>query len=68
MRELNFDQRLEVNVVEADRINNVRVREDPGKPWDKTITETIRDRLGIKPAPVRETKKYPYHFHRIFGL
>ena len=62
------DHRLEVNVVEADKINNTRVREDPVKPWDKTITETIRDRLGIKQPAVRETKKYPYHFHRIFGL
>ena len=62
------DHRLEVNVVEADKINNTKVREDSAKPWDKTITETIRDRLGIRPAPVRETKKYPYHFHRIFGL
>ena len=62
------DHRLEVNVVEADKINNSRVREDPGKPWDKTVTETIRDRLGIKQPPAKETKKYPYHFHRIFGL
>ena len=62
------DHRLQVNVVEADKINNIRVREDSVKPWDKTVTETIRDRLGIKRPPVRETKKYPYHFHRIFGL
>ena len=62
------DHRLEVNVVEADKINNNRVRADPVKPWEKTITETIRDRLGIKRPPARETKKYPYHFHRIFGL
>ena len=62
------DHRLEVNVVEADKINNTKVMEDPVKPWDKTVTETIRDRLGIKRPSVRETKKYPYHFHRIFGL
>ena len=62
------DHRLEVNVVEADKINNTRVREDPVKPWDKTVTETIRDRLGIKKPQVQETKKYPHHFHRIFGL
>jgi len=61
------DHRLAVNVVEADRISNKTVREEPLRYMERTITQTIRDTLGLK-EPVRETKKYPYHFHRIFGL
>ena len=59
------DHRLGVNVVEADRTTNRTVVEDPVSHSQKTITETLRDKFGIK-VPVREPTHHPYH--RIFGL
>ena len=59
------DHRLEVNVVTADRITNNTVRQECHTQMEKPITQTVRDKLGIK-SPVRESPQYPYH--RIFGL
>ena len=58
------DHKLEVNVVEADKIVNTVVKEKVVKKMEKTITATIRDKLGMKPAqPKRSQSHAP---HRIF--
>ena len=44
------DHKLEVNVVEADKIVNLVVKEEIVKKMDKTVIATIRDNLGMRPA------------------
>ena len=44
------DHKLEVNVVEADKVENIVVKKDAVRRMEKTITATIRDKLGMRPA------------------
>ena len=44
------DHKLEMNVVEADKIVNTVVKKEEVKRMEKTISATIRDKLGMKPA------------------
>ena len=49
------DHKLEMNVVEADKIVNTVVKKEEVKRMEKTISATIRDKLGMKPAqPVQK--------------
>ena len=58
------DHKLEVNVVEADKIVNLVVKEEIVKKMDKTVTATIRDNLCMRPAkPKPSSSHMPY---RIF--
>ena len=63
--EHDTDHKLLVNVVEADRILNNVVKPEKIDPMQRTITQTIRDKLGIKTVP-QAKPAYPYHYHRIF--
>ena len=63
--EHDTDHKLLVNVVEADRILNNVVKPEKIDPMQRTITQTIRDTLGIKTVP-QAKPAYPYHYHRIF--
>ena len=63
--EHNTDHKLLVNVVDADRILNNVVKPEKIDPMQRTITQTIRDMLGIKTVP-QAKPAYPYHYHRIF--
>ena len=58
------DHKLEVNVVEADKIVNTIVKEKVVKKMEKTITATIRDKLGMKPAQPKPSQSHAPH--RIF--
>lgn len=60
------DHKLLVNVVEADRILNNVVKPEKIDPMQRTITQTVRDTLGIKSHPQQQKPAYPYHYHRIF--
>merc|ERR1719300_518411 len=45
-----FDHKLEVNVVDADRVNNQIVKEKVVKRMEKPISVTVREKLGLPPA------------------
>jgi len=62
------DHKLEVNVVEADKIVNTVVKEREVKRMEKTITATVREKLGMKPAKPKDTTAYPNGQHRIFSF
>ena len=55
------DHKLEVNVVEADKIVNLVVKEEIVKKMDKTITATIRDKLGMRPAKPKPSMAHMPH-------
>ena len=55
------DHKLEVNVVEADKIVNLVVKEEIVKKMDKTITATIRDKLGMRPAKPKPSMSHMPH-------
>ena len=60
------DHRLGVNVVTADKVTNSVVIPDKVDPMQRTITETLRDKLGIKQPMNREKPTYSAGYHRIF--
>ena len=64
--EHHHDHKLRVNVVEADKVFNSVVKQDKVDPMQKTITETIRDKLGLRPAPRQERPQYAAGYHRMF--
>ena len=49
--EHDTDHKLLVNVVDADRTVNNVVKPEKIDPMQRTITQTIRDKLGIKTVP-----------------
>ena len=65
--ERDWDHRLSVNVIVPDKIDNKVVPPEKVEPMKRTITQTLRDSLGIK-APQREKPRYPSGYHRIFTI
>ena len=61
------DHKLLINVIEADVITNKVVPKEKIDPFQRTITQTLRDKLGIK-TPEKKKPAYPYHYHRIFSI
>ena len=58
--------KLEVNVVEASRTDNQVVVADKANLMQKTITETLREKLGLRPPPFKPA--YSHGYHRIFSI
>ena len=65
--EREWGHRLSVNVISPDKVDNKVVPEEKVEPMKRTITQTVRDTLGIKGRP-REKPRYPSGYHRIFSL
>ena len=65
--EREWGHRLNVNVITADKVDNKVVLAEKVDPMKRTITETLRDTLGIKARP-REKPRYPSGYHRIFSI
>ena len=59
------DHKLEMNVVEADKIVKTVVKKKEEKRMEKTISATVRDKLGMKPAQPVQTDHSQY---RLFGF
>ena len=62
------DHKLLVNVIEADRIVNNIVKPEKVDRFQRTITQSIRDKLGIKEPENVKKPAYPHHYHRIFSF
>ena len=62
------DHKLLVNVIEADRIVNNIVKPEKVDRFQRTITQTLRDKLGIKEPEKVKKPAYPHHYHRIFSF
>ena len=65
--EREWGHRLSVNVITPDKVDNKVVLADKVEPMKRTITETVRETLGIK-ARRREKPRYPSGYHRIFSI
>ena len=65
--EREWDHRLSANVISPDKVENKVVPVEKVEPMKRTITETVRDTLGIKARP-REKPRYPSGYHRIFSF
>jgi len=62
------DHKLLVNVIEADKIVNNIVKPEKVDRFQRTITQTLRDKLGIKEPEKVKKPAYPHHYHRIFSF
>ena len=65
--EREWSHRLSVNVIEPDKVDNKVVLAEKVEPMKRTITETVRDTLGIKTRRA-EVPRYRYGYHRIFSF
>ena len=65
--EREWGHRLRVNVITPDKVDNNVVLADKVEPMKRTITETVRETLGIKERR-REKPRYPSGYHRIFSI
>ena len=65
--EREWSHRLSVNVITPDKVDNKVVLADKVEPMKRTITQTVRETLGIK-ARRREKPRYPSGYHRIFSI
>jgi len=55
------DHKLELNVVEADKINNTVVKKKEVKGFEKPISVTVREKLGIRQRPSEPKNNAQYN-------
>ena len=54
------DHKLGVSVVEADKISNSVVKQEVINRMEKTITATVREKLGLPPAKPKQKSHHQY--------